>query len=206
MTGVLFAGGRVTDYDSAKIAVESADVVVCADSGVLHAEKIGVVPDFWIGDLDSVDAKHNCSKFVKLPTEKDDTDTMSAARLLVREGVTSVRMFGCTGSRLDHTFANLFVLKFLLDNGVTATIEDENNKIFLLSKGAHKIENEGNKFLSLLPFCCEVKGLSIKGVKYQLSDFDLKDNFPIGVSNQITDDFCEINIKMGTLAVFLSKD
>ena len=205
MNCVLFAGGSVTDYDAAKKAVDSADVVICADAGILHAEKIGVVPDFWVGDLDSSDKNHKCKELLKLPTEKDDTDTMSAARLAVSKGVTSVRMFGCTGTRLDHTFANLFVLKFLLDSGVSATIEDEHNKIFLLTKGNHKIKGEVNRFLSMLPFCSEVR-LSIRGVKYPLSNYTLQDNFPVGVSNQIIDEYCEIEINSGTLAVFLSND
>lgn len=206
MNGVLFAGGSVGDYTAAKEAVRSADIILCADSGILHAEKIGVVPDVWVGDLDSVDEKHECVDFVKLPTEKDDTDTMSAARILVEKGVTSVRMFGCTGTRLDHTYANLFVLKFLLDNGVKATIEDEHNKVFLLPCGKHSVDAQCGCFLSLLPFCCEVNGLRISGVKYPLNDHTLCDSFPLGVSNQIINKRCEIEFKNGTLAVFLSND
>ena len=206
MKGVLFAGGSVKDYSAAKEAVKNADFVVCADSGILHAEKINVVPDVWIGDLDSVDERHSCGEFVKLPTEKDDTDTMSAARILIEKGVRSVRMFGCTGTRLDHTYANLFVLKFFLDNGVNATIQDENNKISLLPSGKHVLKAEDGCFLSLLPYCSDVKGLTISGVKYPLNNYSLCDNFPLGVSNQITDDFCEIEFAEGVLAVFLSHD
>jgi len=206
MKGVLFSGGSISDYTAPKTAIETADVVICADSGILHAEKIGVVADVWVGDLDSVDEKHSCVDFVRLPTEKDDTDTMSAARILVKKGVKSVRMFGCTGTRLDHTYANLFVLKFLLDNGVSATIEDEHNKVFLLPCGKHIVDAQCGSFLSLLPFCCEVEGLSISGVKYPLNDHTLCDSFPLGVSNQVLNEHCEIDIKKGTLAVFLSHD
>ena len=205
MKCVLFAGGSIADYSVAKDATKDADIIICADAGILHAEQIGVVPDYWVGDLDSADANHKCGRFIKLPTEKDDTDTMSAARIMVQEGVKSARLFGCTGTRLDHTLGNLFVLKFLLDNGITATVENEHNKVLLITEGNHKIYNKTGCFLSLLPFCCEAE-VSLSGVKYPLNDYILKSNHPIGVSNQILNDYCDVKIKKGTVAVFLSCD
>ena len=206
MNCVIFAGGSIADYTQAAKAAETADVIVCADSGILHAEKIGAVADYWVGDLDSVDSRHNCGEFIKLPTEKDDTDTMSAARLAVKLGARKVRIFGWSGTRLDHTFGNLFVLKFLLDNGIYAVAIDEHNSVFLLENGQCTVERKDGRFLSVLPFCCEAKGVDLTGVKYPLSNYTLQGSHPIGISNEIVDDYCCVSVEKGTVAVFLSRD
>lgn len=205
MNCVIFAGGSIADYTQVTKAVESADIIICADSGILHAERLGVVADYWVGDLDSTDDNHQCGEFIKLPTEKDDTDTMSAARLAVELGVDKVQLFGWSGTRLDHTFGNLFVLKFLLDNGVDAVAVDEHNSVFLIEDDQCIVEKKDGRFLSLLPFCCEAT-VSLTGVKYPLSNYALQSNHPIGISNEIVDDFCTISVEKGTVAVFLSCD
>lgn len=206
MNCVLFSGGSMYDYTAAEEAVKSADLIICADSGILYAEKLGIVPDVWVGDLDSVDGDHHCKEFIKLPIEKDDTDTMSAARIMIERKVTNARLFGCTGTRLDHTFGNLFVLKFLLDNEVNAVIEDYHNEVWLLKQGTNSISAKEGFNLSLLPFCCEAEISRLSGVKYPLTNAVLTDCFPIGISNLITEKQCEIEIAKGTVAVFLSRD
>ncbi len=207
MKCLLISGGSITDYSILESAAQSADMIICADSGILHAEKLGITPDVWVGDFDSADStNHLCKRMVQLPVEKDDTDTMSAARIIVQSGADSAALFGSTGTRLDHTLANLFVLKFLLDNGVNASIEDEHNIVFLHQNGSVDISAQEGRFLSILPFCSTPKSVSITGVKYPLCDADLSDNHPIGVSNQITSQKATLTVDNGCVAVFLSRD
>ncbi len=206
MKAVLFSGADIFDYSIAKEYALSADLIVCADSGVRHAEALGLLPDIWVGDLDSTDKNHSCKQFVRLPVEKDDTDTMSAARILVERNVHSVNLFGCIGTRLDHTYANLFVLKFLLDNNIDAQIIDEHNTVKLFSEGKHIINAKQGCFMSLLPFGGDAFISKLDGAKYPIDNCLFKVNFPIGVSNEIVDSSCELVIDSGVVALFLSRD
>ena len=205
MKCAIISGGTAPSVAFLKNAVKDCDFIICADLGLEHASKAGITADIAVGDFDSGAVLDNCKRLVRLPVQKDDTDTMSAARLALESGATQAVLLCCTGTRFDHTYANLFVLDFLRRNGVDARIIDEHNTVFLVDSGKLEIEKE-RKFLSLLPFCSQAKGVSISGVKYPLENADLGSDFPIGVSNEITRSHAQLSIESGTLAVILSDD
>lgn len=205
MRCVIISGGAVGDYDLLRRNCGDADLIICADSGITHLDRIGIVPDIWVGDFDSARGDYSARHRITLPREKDDTDTMYAARIAVEEGAKHVTLLAASGTRLDHTIANLFVLKFLEDNGVRAVLNDEHNSVFIVTDNATVARTDGT-FLSILPFCCTARGVSISGVKYPLDGAVLYDNFTLGISNEIIADFAQITVKNGALAVFMSKD
>lgn len=205
MKCAIISGGTAPSVEFLKNAVKDCDFIICADLGLEHACKAGITADIAVGDFDSGAVLDNCKQLVRLPVEKDDTDTMSAARLAVENGATQVVLLCCTGTRFDHTYANLFVLDFLRRNSIDACIKDEHNTVFLVESESIQIEKE-RKFLSLLPFCSRAKGVSISGVKYPLENATLGSDFPIGVSNEITHSHARLSVASGTLAVILSDD
>ena len=206
MKCVIIAGGAVSDYDLLLSRCVGADLIICADAGIMHADKMNFAPDIWVGDFDSSCQHGFCAKRqIRLPREKDDTDTMYAARVALREGADEVTLLAASGSRLDHTLANLFVLKFLEDNGASARMEDEHNTVMLVKSSARITKTDGS-YLSLLPFCSVPTGVTVNGVKYPLDNAALYDNNTLGVSNEITAPYAELSVKCGCLAVFISKD
>lgn len=205
MKCAIISGGTAPSIDFLQEAVRDCDFIICADLGLEYARNAGITADIAVGDFDSGAVLNNCKRLVRLPVKKDDTDTMSAARLAVENKATQAVLICCTGTRFDHTYANLFVLDYLRKNGVDARILDEHNTVFLIASGKAEIEKE-RKFLSLLPFCSQVKGVSVSGVKYPLDNADLSSDFPIGVSNEITQSHAQLSVKSGTLAVILSDD
>ena len=61
------------------------DYIVCADGGCRFAEKIGAVPDMIVGDFDSGEKPKNFGgELLVLPVRKNDTDTMFAAREMMK--------------------------------------------------------------------------------------------------------------------------
>ncbi len=55
------------------------DYVIACDGGYAHAVESGVRPDLVVGDFDSYDGRLDPTlKIVRVPCEKDDTDTMLA--------------------------------------------------------------------------------------------------------------------------------
>ncbi len=93
------------------------DFKIAADAGLLLCRKLGIEPDLIIGDFDSMPQPKD-EPCVRVPVEKDDTDTMLALREGLAHGCTEFYFYGATGGRrLDHTLANLQSLAFLRRHG-----------------------------------------------------------------------------------------
>jgi thiamine pyrophosphokinase len=81
--------------------------VVAADSGADTAERLGVVPDAVVGDLDSIRDADLARRFPGVAVERHDTakdwtDTEIALKFLWKRGVEEVTIVGGGGGRIDH--------------------------------------------------------------------------------------------------------
>lgn len=110
MRGIAFIGGDGPDRDIGMKALGRFDRAVAADSGLIAAERWQVRCDLIVGDMDSIDDTSRLDKYppdtvIRLPTDKDETDTEAALRLLAGLGCTERILIGGGGGRLDHTLA-----------------------------------------------------------------------------------------------------
>jgi len=182
------------------------DYIICADGGVLIAEKYGIVPDVVLGDLDSVETIDRKYNLIKHPKEKDDTDTLLCIKYGMEKGFKDFLIIGGIGGRLDHTVANLQALGFSQDNGVKATILSKNAVCTMISDGGcYEIPEMKGFYISVFAYSDSCKGVSIKGTKYELSDKELKNTFPLGVSNEFKDEKAVISVKEGKLLIIASR-
>ena len=206
MRAVIIAGGTIKDSEYIRAQINEGDKIVCADSGCNNAKKLRVVPDVVIGDFDSFPKEEAVFKeeLISLPTEKDRTDTHECVCYCIEKGADEILLLAATGSRLDHTIANLHLLKVAADAGVRMKIVNENNEIFLIDKECSIPKKEGFH-LSLLPVG-RAAGISASGVYYPLSDGVMEFGNPYGVSNEFTKSTAEISVKDGLLLAFLSRD
>ena len=158
----------------------AGDLVIAADAGYLTCRKAGIVPDLLLGDFDSMDIPADAEHLVRLPVEKDDTDTLAAVRLALERGCDTVYIYGGTGGkRLDHTLANLQTLLFLRRRGARGWLYDDD---FVWTA----IENED---------------IDETGFQYPLEHAALTPDFPVGVSNHILEPRATITVRRGALAV-----
>src|SRR4051794_27377042 len=104
---VVFAGGDPIDLSVRSLLPQGARVVA-ADSGLHHAQELGVPVDIVVGDLDSVDeirlarAVETGTVVERHPVDKDYTDLELALQVAGRLGATDVLVVGGAGGRLDH--------------------------------------------------------------------------------------------------------
>lgn len=204
---IILSGADIYDYDLLRSKIAQEDFVICADSGIRHASKLGITADIWIGDFDSAgDSEYYYKEKITLPCKKDDTDTMSAARIAVKNKAEEVLIFGGIGSRLDHTLGNIMVLDFLCGYNIKASLINEKNEITLISNQTIRVERKKDTFLSLIPYGSSARGVNVSGVEYPLANAELKTDFPIGVSNRITSEFAEIGLSDGKLLVMVCRD
>lgn len=179
--------------------------VIAADSGLDRCKAAGITPDLAVGDFDS--AKSGVPEGVervRAPSEKDDTDTFLAARIAVERGYNELRFFCALGGRASHSLANIQMLRDLKRRGIRGTLFGERCAALLLeneSLGVPKFRG----YLSLFALD-DTAVVSEKGVKYPLDRHTLTNSFPLGVSNEITNEFAEITVHSGLCAVILEED
>lgn len=216
---LILSGGKI-DYDWLKDWLKKNNVTYCiaADRGLETADALGINVDLILGDYDSVD-KNVLDKYRKkaevltYPPEKDYTDThiavKKAVEKIVADGLkdsTSIYIAGATGTRLDHTMTNIFVLDEALKSGVSAYVIDEYNKVYIKSSEfTIKKSEQFGSFISFIPMTEKVK-ISLDGMKYPLSDFELTQGNSICQSNEIVGDEARIDIEYGKVVVIEALD
>lgn len=186
---------------------EAGDLLLCADGGYDAAVKHGLQPDLVIGDFDSMPFEHvqGCES-IRLPVHKDDTDMVVCLQEGRERGYTSFRIAGCLGGRLDHTISNLQCLFDCALRGEDAWMCDSQNRVSVLMPGKHILPRmEGYKF-SLLAYTPQVKGVTLTGTEWELSNAVLTNRYPLGVSNEILAGRAELSFEEGALLVLYSKD
>ena len=88
MKAFIYAGGAVFT-DRIDTAPAPADLTIAADAGWKTAQKLGVTPRLLVGDFDSLGTPPVSAgvEVVRVPAEKDDTDTQLAVRLALERGI-----------------------------------------------------------------------------------------------------------------------
>lgn len=204
---VILAAGPVDNPEALRGLLREDDWFVAADGGLRLAQRLGVQPQAVVADFDSGTLPAELQAEIhRLPVEKDWTDTMAAADLGLRRGFRRFLLLGGTGGRLDHTMANLAVLRYLLGREAQAMMADEHNRVQMIKPSAFTVEPMPGWKLSVFPYGGEVRGLSLQGLKYPLHDKTLTAEECVGVSNEFLDCPARISFREGTLLLFFSKD
>lgn len=179
--------------------------VIAADSGLDRCKAAGIVPDLAVGDFDSAktDVPEGVER-VRVPSEKDDTDTFLAARIAVERGYNELRFFCALGGRVSHSLANIQMLRDLKRRSVRGALFGERCVMFLLEEESIRIPRFGG-YLSIFALDNSAQ-VSESGVKYPLDRHKLTNEFPLGVSNEIISEFAEITVHSGLCAVILEEE
>ena len=204
---IIISAGIIKDYTAySSITVQDEDLVVCADGGYEHCINLGFKPDIVIGDFDSnrQDIPAEVEK-IKYPREKDFTDTHMAVTYALEAGYREFYLLGCLGGRLDHTLANLALLKYLDEQGASGILLDEKNKVTLIAKKS-TLFGKKDSTVSLLPLFQTADGIETKGLYYPLHNGKLTYGISMGISNVFLSDTAEVSVKKGALLAVQSRD
>ncbi len=199
----IIANGTINDHAFHKKLLGKADMIICADGGANHAYELGVIPDYIIGDFDSVKAKvlnyfieQNKTTLIK-DANQDKTDVELALSLAESFNPKEIMLLGALGSRMDHTLANMLSLA-KLPSDIKAQIIDDINTIELVDKSVDII-GKGKDIVSVVPLT-DVKGLSYTGMKWPVVPKNTTVGW-FGISNRLVHDAATINLAEGKLFV-----
>ena len=221
---LIITGGHLNiGFAKEYIKTLSYDKVFVVDKGLAYADVLEVVPNYIVGDFDTVNEvvlqayerkieKGEIAAYVERhPAKKDATDTELAVFRAVEEHADKITILGATGNRLDHVLMNLGLLLQTERAGVECYIVDETNKVQLLSSEGKaycniRKEKQHGSYLSIIPMTAIVEGVTLEGVMYPLRNHTIYQGESLTVSNQILDNEAVISIKKGVVLVIESKD
>ncbi len=199
-TASIVCGAPCAEFPPKRFENSVEGLVIAADRGLDYCLAAGILPAIAAGDFDS--AKSGVPEgieCVRVPPEKDDTDAFLAAELAIERGCTELRFFCALGGRVDHTAANIQMLSGLKKRGVKACLFGDTAKVYLLENEAVKIP-KFDGYLSIFALG-ETAKATARGVKYPIKEHILTNDFPLGVSNEITENFAEITAVSGTILI-----
>jgi thiamine pyrophosphokinase len=211
MKVLIISNGDIKDYNFYEKLLKDVDMVICADGGANHAYRMKLKPHLIVGDFDSIKEEilefyeNEGVRIEKFPPMKDETDTQLAMLKAIELGAKEITFIGVIGERLDHSYANLSLLLYLLNRNIKGKIVNEMNEIYLINKFI-EVEGKKGELLSLLPYSKEVKGIYTKGLFYGLSGQSMDLEMPYGISNVFTEDKATIEIEEGLLLVIKPRE
>lgn len=204
MKKALIITSHIEYTEKLQITPSDYDCTICADAGYAKARELGINADMLIGDYDSMECPN--ADVIKLPMEKDMTDSEAAIDLAVSCGYTHITVLGGLGGRLDHTMGNLGMLAKYCGRLNHLAFTDGVNYVFMMPPGKITIPQNDYHYLGVISYDSLAKGITLRGVKYPLTDFTLTSETTIGVSNEITSPAAEISFREGRLLIILSRD
>lgn len=206
MKGLIIVNGDAFKHSLFSNIINEFDRIYCADGGANHAFKMGIIPDYIIGDLDSIEDDvlsfydEKGVRIEKYKSEKDYTDTELCVQKAIEDGCNEICMIAGIGNRIDHSLGNIGLLHYMNSNGIKGYIETENSSIYLCSNEI-EIDGEIGDTLSIIPFRGDAKGISLEGLKYPLNNARIDFGRPLGISNKLMENKCKVSIKEGEILV-----
>ncbi|SET84183.1 thiamine pyrophosphokinase [Salinibacillus kushneri] len=215
MTNVGIVGGGPEDMIPALYMYNENMIWIGADRGNLYLLNQRIIPNYAVGDFDSItkDEWKKLQTKVKniktYPVEKDQTDLELALKRAIDMNPEQIYMFGVTGGRLDHELINIQLLYQLsnLNGQIRGMIIDKKNHIELKRAGVHIVEYDekyGN--LSLIPQTPQIKNLTLKGFYYPLTNATLEFGSTLSTSNRLIGKKGTFSFDEGILLVVRSDD
>ena len=208
---IIGAGECNTDMLRQRLVLKEEDLCIAADGGLEYLMKIGKSPDLLIGDMDSIRTKEVYGPFRvrRLPVEKDDTDMLAAIEEGLDLGYRDFELYGALGGRLDHALANIQCLLYLLNRGARGRLVGDDMMLLLIKDETISFmadDYEDGRKISVFAFGGDAYGVTEKGLKYSVSNGTIRQEFPIGVSNELIGEDAEITVENGMLLICIQNE
>ena len=200
MACYIFGAGSFYGLDRCPRA---GDFIIAADGGWLACRKTGITPDLLLGDFDSLSTQPDFPNILRVPVEKDDTDTMLAVKTGLERGETEFHIYGGMGGRTDHTIANLQGLLYLADHGAWGWLYGDRERFTAIRDGSITLPARERGIVSVFCMGADAQGVTIEGGQYTVHDAVLTSSFPLGVSNHYVGNPVRVTVTRGSLLIAL---
>ncbi len=181
----ILLGGELTVTARLRAQLKGARVIA-ADSGMMHASALRVVPELWVGDFDSAGSEltlqYRDVPREAFPAEKDETDGAIAVAAAIARGATEIVLLGGLGGQTDHTAGLLGQSIAIARQGVACLLSSGIEEAWPLVPGRMRVDLPPETRLSIIAFS-DLAGLGLTGVKWPLEDRDVPVGSTLTLSN-----------------------
>ena len=201
----IILNGEIKNYNKTKeiIIDKKYDYIIGADGGCNHLYKMDIIPDYIIGDLDSINEnlidyyKSEDVIFKKYPTHKDETDSEICIKLAKDLNAQQVDLFGCLGGRIDHTIANIGLMHYARNMQLNPRIISSEEEILIMKDEELILKGKKGDTVSVIPIQKEAKNITFKNLEYPLNNGKIGYLSSLGISNVMLENECSIKIEEG---------
>ena len=174
------------------------DKLICADGGANSAFKYEFLPDYIIGDLDSIkpeiyDYYYDKCEIIQV-TRQNDTDVEKCLKFAYKNKFKDIILLGATGDRLDHSFCNLGITLKFFDKVRIRVIHQRS--ILSVHQGVATLKTIPGETISIYGLDTKTKFES-EGLKYPLKNFSLPFGMKESTSNIAITNEVRLRIKGG---------
>ena len=193
----ILLGGDLTVTSRLRSQIAGARVIA-ADSGMMHAASLGLLPEFWVGDFDSAGSEltmqyREVPRQI-FPAEKDTTDGGLAIAAALERGGRSIVLVGGLGGQADHMLGHMGQVLQLAQSGIASFATSGHEEARPLLPGRLALDLPPGSRLSIVPFA-NLHGLDLEGVKWPLA----KRSVPLGSTLTLS------NVAQGPVRIGLGK-
>ncbi|MEW6652515.1 MAG: thiamine diphosphokinase [Bacteroidota bacterium] len=202
---VLANGDKPKKSTVAFLKMKGYSTLICADGGADSAHKLNLVPDYIIGDLDSIDSSTKTfytdkCRIIQIKRQ-NDTDVEKCLKFAIKKGFTDVMLLGATGSRIDHSFCNLgLVLKYFEQIKIKVL---HVNSLLEAVEGRVILKTSPNEIISIYGFDQKTT-ITSNGLKYTLNNTALPFGVKESTSNAALGNIVSLDVKKGK--IFIIRD
>ena len=210
MRAFIYTGGTV--YDEYVLErPDEGDLIISADAGLLTARRMKAEPLVVLGDFDTLGDPEigEGTEYIRLPAEKNLTDTQYAVDLAVERGASELVIVGGLEGRLDHTLSLRAILEELWERRerrVHALITSGKNRVRFLRDSGVLLPKSQYRYFSLIAADERVRGITLLGCKYPLKKTELHRTRQWAISNEIEGNCALIEVRRGGVFVIESMD
>jgi thiamine pyrophosphokinase len=191
----ILLGGDLTVTLRLRRQIEGSRIIA-ADSGMMHAATLRLLPELWVGDFDSAGSElaiqYADVPRETFPPEKDATDGAIAVSEALQRGASSIVLVGGLGGQTDHTAGLLGQALHLARTGIRTMLTSGEEEAYPVLPGTARLDLPPESRLSLVPFS-DFEGLDLSGVKWPLENRDV----PLGSTLTLS------NVALGPVAITL---
>lgn len=221
-----------TCHTGCRAKIKEKDIyVIAADGGLQILLENGMLPDFFVGDLDSMEcgealvdeagknepgkneprAAESVEDILKrvpheiVPVEKDDTDMELAVEKAYEKGYRNILLYGgCGGARISHTLANMQMMSHYTKKGCQLQMMGDGVRMEILHNGSRVLPAAMKGSISVISLSDVAEGVTIQGLKYEYSG-NLSSDRALGVSNSFVGKDAVVSVKDGTLLLIYER-
>lgn len=192
---------------------DEIDIWIGADRGALVLMNNEIKVDYAVGDFDSINQvendfiKRNATHYVQYPSEKDETDIEIALLQAFKLRPNKIYLFGVTGGRLDHGLVNIQLLFTIKSKDIRGVIVDKYNQLELMKPGQYEVTHDQvYPNISFVPQSKNVKGLTLTGFYYPLTNENISWGSTLCISNKLLSNKGNFYYEEGILLLIKSRD